>query len=46
MWDLVAILKEHGVPVRIVRTKNPGMSVYRDEFQIVAETPKRKEQSL
>lgn len=38
MWDLVAILKDHGVPVRVLRTASPGMIVYRDEFQVVAET--------
>ncbi len=41
MWQLVAILKEHGVPVRVVRSASPGMIVYRDEFQVVVETPKR-----
>jgi hypothetical protein len=41
MWDLVAILKDHGVPVRVLRTTNPGMIVYRDEYQVVAETAKR-----
>jgi len=38
MWDLVAILKDHDVPVRVLRTATPGMIVYRDEFQVVAET--------
>lgn len=41
MWDLVAVLKDHDVPVRILRTASPGMIVYRDEYQVVAETPKR-----
>jgi hypothetical protein len=42
MWDLVAILRDHGVPIRVLRTANPGMIVYRDEHQVVAETPKRR----
>jgi len=41
MWDLVAILKEHGVPVRVLRTDSPGLIVYRDDYQVVAETPMR-----
>jgi len=41
MWELVAVLKDHDIPVRVLRTASPGMIVYRDEYQIVAETPKR-----
>jgi hypothetical protein len=41
MWDLVAVLKDHGVAVRVLRTASPGMVVYRDKYQVVAETPKR-----
>lgn len=41
IWDLTAILKDHGVPVRVLRTTSPGMIVYRDAYQVVAETPKR-----
>jgi hypothetical protein len=41
MWDLVAVLNDHGIPVRVLRTASPGMIVYRDEYQVVAETPKR-----
>jgi hypothetical protein len=37
--DIVAQLKEHGVPVRILRTDKPGMILYEDEFQVVAESP-------
>jgi hypothetical protein len=39
MWDIVAILREHGVPVRLVTTQRPGKVVYEDAYQIVAETP-------
>ncbi len=38
IWDLVAILREHGTPVRFVTTKRPGRIVYRDKYQVVAET--------
>jgi hypothetical protein len=42
MWDLVAILRDHDIPVRILRTEGPGLIVYRDQYQVVAETPKRR----
>jgi hypothetical protein len=37
MWDLVAILRESGVPVRLLRSTNPGRVLYEDEFQVVVE---------
>ena len=40
MWDIVAILREHGVPVRVVTARQPGKVVYSDRFQVVAETPR------
>jgi hypothetical protein len=39
IWDIVAILKEHGTLVRLIRTDRPGRIVYSDSYQIVAETP-------
>jgi hypothetical protein len=39
IWDIIFILEEHGVPVRLVTTNRPGKIVYSDEFQVVAETP-------
>ena len=41
IWDLVTILKDHDVPVRVLRSPNPGLIIYRDDYQVVAETPKR-----
>ena len=41
MWQLVSVLKDHGIPVRVIRTASPGLIVYRDDYQVVAETPKR-----
>jgi hypothetical protein len=35
MWDIVALLEEHGVAVRLLRSKNPGKVLYEDDFQIV-----------
>jgi len=35
--SLVAILQNHGIPVRMLKTKRVGYVVYEDEFQIVAE---------
>ena len=39
MWDIVALLKEKSVLVRLVTTEEPGRIVYADDFQIVAEAP-------
>ena len=39
MWDIVAILREHGVAVRMVTSEKPGKIVYEDAYQVVAETP-------
>jgi hypothetical protein len=39
MWDIVAILREHGVAIRLITTDNPGKIVYEDAYQVVAETP-------
>lgn len=39
MWDLTALLREHGVQVLFVQRKHPGHIVYEDQFQVVAETP-------
>jgi hypothetical protein len=41
MWNLVEILKDHGMQVRVLRAPSPGMIVYRDKYQVVAETPLR-----
>ncbi len=38
MWEIVALLHEHGVAVRFVQTERPGKIVYEDQFQVVAET--------
>ncbi len=38
-WDIVAILREHGIAVRMVTSEKPGRIVYEDEYQVVAETP-------
>lgn len=39
MWDIVAILREHGVAVRMLTSDRPGKILYEDAFQVVAETP-------
>ena len=39
--EIVALLKEHGVAVRLLRSKNPGKIVYEDDFQIVVREWKR-----
>jgi hypothetical protein len=41
MWDLVALLREHDKPVRILKSKAPGWKFYQDDYQIiVAEYPR------
>ena len=35
-WQLVSILREEGIRVRLRKTKVPGRIVYRDDFQIAA----------
>ena len=35
--ELVAVLENHEVPVRIIKTTRPGYVVYEDEFQVVSE---------
>ncbi len=37
MWEIVSLLKECGVPVRLLRSTNPGKVVYEDEHQILVE---------
>lgn len=41
MWDLVALLEDHGRPVRLLRSKSPGRVLYEDDFQVVVEEWKR-----
>jgi hypothetical protein len=38
IWDIVALLREHGMLVRLVTTNKPGKIVYQDRYQVVAET--------
>jgi len=42
MYDIKAILNEHGVLVRIIKTDDPGMRLYEDDYQIVATAPRGK----
>ena len=42
MWDIIALLREHDVPVRVIRSKNPGKIVYEDKYQVVADARWRK----
>jgi hypothetical protein len=37
MWEIASLLKEHGVPVRLLRSAHPGKVLYEDEYQIVVE---------
>ena len=35
MWDIVAIIEGHDVPVRLLKSSNPGKIVYEDEYQVL-----------
>lgn len=41
MWELVAILRDHDVPTRMLRSGNPGKILYEDEVQVVVQEWKR-----
>jgi hypothetical protein len=36
--DMIAILELHGRPVRMITTTRPGVILYEDDYQIVAES--------
>ena len=36
--EIIAILEEHGRPVRMIKTLRPGRILYEDAYQIVAES--------
>jgi len=47
MWELVAVLREKGVPMQMLRTSDPGAILYADDFQVVALLPRlRAKRSL
>ncbi len=46
LWDLVAILVEHSVDVRRLRTTDPGIIVYRDDYQVAAIPSQRVNRAL
>ena len=41
MWDIVAIIEDHDVPVHLLRSHNPGKIVYEDEYQVLVEEWRR-----
>ncbi len=36
MWELVAIYREYGLPIKLITTDRPGYVTYEDEHQIAA----------
>jgi hypothetical protein len=40
IWEVIALLKEHDIPVRILKSRMPGRCFYEDDFQIVVEERK------
>jgi hypothetical protein len=41
MWGIVSLLREHGLQVRLLRSRNPGKIIYEDQYQVVVEEWKR-----
>jgi hypothetical protein len=37
VWEIVALLRKQGVPVRLLKTRNPGGILYEDKYQVVVE---------
>ena len=37
MWDVVTVLREHDVEVRLLRSSNPGRVLYEDRVQVLVE---------
>lgn len=35
IWHLVGLLREHGLNVRLLRSRNPGKMLYEDDYQVV-----------
>lgn len=44
MWPLVHVLRSHGIDVEMLKTTDPGVIVYEDEWQVVAR-PKRDQKN-
>ena len=42
MWDLVHILRNHGLHVHLLKTSDPGKVIHRDKWQVVAFPPRGK----
>lgn len=40
MWVLKLLLEEHGYHIKVLHTRDPGVVVYEDEWQVVAKPPK------
>ena len=43
MWELAALLREAGLGVRFIRSRDPGRILYFDRDQIVALPPRRQQ---
>lgn len=37
MWEIASLPKEHGIPIRMLRSKRPGTVLYEDAYQVVVE---------
>ena len=37
MWEIAHLLKEYGVPIRMLQSASPGKVLYEDSYQIVVQ---------
>lgn len=37
MWEIVSVLRSHGISVDVIKTEKPGYIVYEDQHQVAAE---------
>ncbi len=41
LWEIVTLLKDNDVPVRVLKSKMPGKCLYEDDFQIIVQERKK-----
>lgn len=41
IWEIVALLKDHDVPIHVLKSNMPGRCLYEDDFQIIVQERKK-----
>lgn len=41
MWEIVTLLQEQGVAIRVLRSRKPGKILYEDDYQVLVKEWKR-----